>query len=70
MLIAIYFAVESDKADKAAAVYAMDAYGVILLGGLKPPCDIVSVRKFPFPELTRNSVEKEARNNLEIYIPK
>jgi hypothetical protein len=26
-LIAIYFAIESDKADKAAAVYVMDAYG-------------------------------------------
>jgi hypothetical protein len=27
-LIAVYFPVESEKADKAAAVYAMDAYGL------------------------------------------
>ena len=29
---------------------------IVLFDGLSPPFDIVSVRKFPFPELTRYSL--------------
>jgi hypothetical protein len=39
---------------------------VVLLEGLKSSFDIVSVRKFPFPELTRGSAKTSDRNLFNI----